>query len=80
MKFIIPLCFLLLVSCSTTKVEVVDGYIVNKTKVIRLTSKPDTVYYRTLWDGEVITEKEYDKRWDRALNNAMKKIKTQMKE
>jgi hypothetical protein len=66
-------------SCQTTRVSVVDGDIVKIEKTIRLTKAPDTIYYRTLSDGEIITQEEYDKRWERAVNRAMKKIEKQNK-
>jgi hypothetical protein len=67
------------VSCTTTRVKVVDGYIIESQKILSLRQKPDTVYYKTLWSGEVITQKEYDERWDKALKNARKKIEKQNK-
>lgn len=73
------LIFIILSSCETTRVSVVDGYIVKKEKIIRLTSTPDTIYYRTLWNDEVITEEEYDRRWERALKRAEKRIKREYK-
>lgn len=79
MKYISVAVFILLVSCTTTKVSVVDGYVTKKEKIIRLTNKPDTVRYITLWSGEVITEKEFDKRWDKAIERATKKIKKELK-
>lgn len=79
MKYLSVIFFIILISCATTKVSVVDGYVTKKEKVIRLTSKPDTIRYITLWNGDVITEKEFDKRWDRALEKVNKKIKKELK-
>ena len=67
------------ISCTTTRVKIVDGDIVGSQKIFTFTQKPDTVYYRTLSDGEIVTEKEYDKRWERAVDRAMKKIEKQNK-
>jgi len=75
------LFIIILVSgCQTTRIYIVDGDIVEKKKIIRLISVPDTIYYRTLWNGDVITEEEYDKRWDRALKKARKEIMNQIKD
>jgi hypothetical protein len=79
MKYFFFILVFLLVSCVTTRVKIVDGDIVEYQKIFRFTQKPDTVYYKTLSDGEIVTKKEYNKRWDRALERARKKIEQQNK-
>ena len=79
MKYFFFLLTFLLVSCVTTRVKIVDGDVVESQKIFRFTQKTDTVYYRTLSNGEIVTEKEYDKRWERAVDRAMKKIEKQNK-
>jgi len=54
---------------------VVDGYVVKKEKIIRFTTTPDTIYYIKLWNGDIITEAEFDRRWDKAVNKTTKKLK-----
>lgn len=74
------LIIILVTGCQTTRVSIVDGDIVERKKIIRLTPVPDTIYYITLWNGDVITEEEFDKRWDRALKKAKKEIMKQIKD
>lgn len=76
--FIVFVCFF--TSCVTTKVKVVDGDVVESKKVLSLSSKIDTVYYKTLWNDEVITYEEYNRRWDQALKNARKEIERELKQ
>lgn len=79
MKYFILIYILFFSSCITTKISVVNGRVFRKEKIIRLNNKPDTTYYVELYNGDIITEKEFDKRWDRALRNAKKKIERQIK-
>lgn len=79
MKYFFIFLLIFSSSCRTKKVNILDGYIVIEKERLGLLTKSDTVYYRTLWSGEIITEDEYDKRWDRALKRAKKQIEKEMK-
>jgi hypothetical protein len=79
MKYLLILVLFLFVSCRTTRVSVVDGYILEEKNVIRLTNKPDTIEYITLRDGEVISKKEYNRRWDKVIKETNKQIKKDLK-
>lgn len=79
MKYYILLSICLLSSCMTNKVSVVSGKVFKEEKVIRFTNKPDTVYYIKLYNGDIITEKEFDRRWDKALKDTNKEIKRKLK-
>lgn len=79
MKYLIFLLVSTFTSCITTKVSVVNGHVFKKEKIIRLTNKPDTTYYIELYNGDIITEKEFDRRWDKALKDTNKEIKRKLK-
>lgn len=77
-RVIISLIILMAFSgCHTTRISVVDGYVVKKEKIIGFKTTPDTIYYIILWNGDVITEAEFDRRWDKAVNKTTKKLKKQ---
>ncbi len=79
MKYLIFLLISILTSCITTKVSVVNGHVFKKENIIRLTNKPDTIYYIELYNGDIITEKEFDRRWDKTLKDTNKEIKRKLK-
>ena len=64
----------MLLSCSATRVYILDHQVVKKTKYYSITGKPDTIRMITLETGEVITHEELDRRFDRAIKE-MRKVK-----
>lgn len=72
---IITLGILLLFSCKTTRVNTLYGEVINEEKIYKLCGKPDTINYIILWNNDTISEKEFNRRWDRAINKTFRKIK-----
>lgn len=79
MKYLIPLFMFFLVSCRTTKVTIVDGYVVSQKKVIRFTNQPDTINYIKLWNGKLVTKKEYDANYEETIMKINRKLKNELK-
>lgn len=79
MKYLIFLFILFFISCKTTRVEIVNGHVINRTKVIRFTNKPDTIHYIKLWNGKLVTKKEYDSNYEKTIVKINKKLKKQIK-
>ena len=78
MKYLTLLITFVFISCNTTRVSIVDGYVYKTEKIVRLTNKPDTIEYMTLWNGDTISVKEFDRRWDNAINKTTKKLKKEL--
>lgn len=80
MKHLIFLLSVFFTSCSTTQVVVLDGDVIHEKKILRLTNEIDTLRYITLWNGDIITVEEFNKRWDKSVSNTTKKIKKKIKQ
>jgi hypothetical protein len=79
MKYFALLSIFLFSSCVTNKVSVISGQVFKTEKTVRLVNKPDTTYYIRLYNGDIITEKEFDKRWEKSLKETNKEIKRRIK-
>jgi len=77
-KLIILLLISSFISCTTRRIIILDGNVVNQKKVLGIVSK-DTIEYITLHSGEVITINEFNKRWDDTVNKTTKKLKSNNK-
>ena len=75
MRIVFSLFVCIFISCTTTRVKIVDGSILSVDKITRLTSKPDTIEYMTMWNGDTITVKEFNRKWDNAVSKTTKKLK-----
>lgn len=80
MKYFFLILVLILFSCSTTEVIVLDGTVIDKKSVVRLYKSTDTIEYITLWNGDVISKKEFNKRWDDSVNKTTREIKKRIKQ
>lgn len=80
MKYYFILFPLLFFSCHTTRITVLDGTVIDTETVIRLNKNIDTIEYITLWNGDVITKKEFNKRWDDSVNKTTREIKKRIKQ
>lgn len=75
LRFITFLSVLLLISCKAQRVIVLDGSIIGNETYLSLYKKRDTVEYITLHNGEVISQKEFNKRWDKTVSKTTKRLK-----
>lgn len=73
------LTLIFLVSCYSNRVTVLDLEVIEEKKVLYIFNKPDTIRYITLWNGKVMSEKEFNKKWDECVSRTTKKIKKEMK-
>lgn len=76
-KGLFILLILFLTNCQTTKVTTLDHTVIREETVCYVFSKPDTLKLMTLWSGEIITVKEFNRRWDESINKTTKKLKKQ---
>lgn len=75
MKYTLFVFILFLMSCSTTEVIVLDGVFIEQKSVVKFSTKVDTIRYITLWNGDVITVEEFNRRWDKSVSETTNKIK-----
>jgi hypothetical protein len=69
------LSILILVSCKTQQVTILDGVVIKEKDIIRLTKKQDTVEYITLHNGKVISIKKFNKKWNETVSKTTKRLK-----
>ncbi len=54
-----------------------DGNVVKKEKMIRYANTPNTIFNIKLSYGNIISEAEFDRKWDRALKKVNTEIEKQ---
>jgi len=75
LRLITFISLLFLISCKTERVVILDGDIIKYETYLSLTKRQDTVEYITLHNGEVISQKEFNKRWNKTVSKTTKRLK-----